>query len=127
MRLYNTQHPFDCGIDLHARAMDVCLLHQAGETLRHRHMQTTPEAFLTVMAPSRPEIVVAVECLFPWPWLADLCADAAIPVVLGHALSMKALHGGKATNDQIDAQKSAVLLRGGLLPQASVSPAGRRA
>ena len=40
---------------------------------------------------------------------------------------MKASHGGKATHDTIDAQKSAVLLRGGLLPQASVSPAERRA
>jgi hypothetical protein len=33
---------------------------------------------------------------------------------------MKAIHGGKAKHDQIDAQKIAVLRRGGLLPQASV-------
>jgi len=37
------------------------------------------------------------------------------------------MQGGKATNDRIDAHQSAVLLRGGLLPQASVSPAARRA
>jgi hypothetical protein len=29
---------------------------------------------------------VAVECLFTWYWLADLCADEDIPFVLGHAL-----------------------------------------
>jgi transposase len=40
---------------------------------------------------------------------------------------MKAIHGGKAKNDTIDAQKSAVLLRGGMLPQASVYPAEMRA
>jgi Transposase IS116/IS110/IS902 family len=40
---------------------------------------------------------------------------------------MQALHGGKAKNDQSDSQKIAVLLRGGLLPQASVSPAAMRA
>jgi transposase len=40
---------------------------------------------------------------------------------------MKAIHGGKATNDTIDAQKIAVLLRGGMLPQAYVSPAEMRA
>ena len=40
---------------------------------------------------------------------------------------MKALHGGKAKNDQIDAQKIALLLRGGLLPQAYVYPAEMRA
>jgi transposase len=40
---------------------------------------------------------------------------------------MKAIHGGKAKNDTIDAQKIAVLLRGGMLPQASVYPAEMRA
>jgi transposase len=40
---------------------------------------------------------------------------------------MTALQGGTATNDQIDAHKIAGLLRGGLLPQASVSPARMRA
>ena len=39
-------------------------------------------------------------------------------LVLGHALSMQAIHGGKAKNDTIDAQHIAVLLRGGMLPQA---------
>src|SRR5207244_3400405 len=67
------------------------------------------------------------ECLFPWYWLADLCAAHGLPCVLGHALSMKAMHGGKAKNDQIDAHTIAVLLRGGMLPQASVSPAEMRA
>ena len=127
MRFYNTQHPFYCGIDLHARAMYVCILNQAGETLLHRNMKTTPEAFLKAIAPYRPDIVVAVECLFTWYWLADLCADEEIPFVLGHALSMKAIHGGKAKNDKIDSQKIAVLLRGGLLPQAYVYPAEMRA
>jgi transposase len=127
MRFYNTQHPFYCGIDLHARAMYVCILNQAGETLLHRNMQTTPEAFLKVIAPYRPDIVVAVECMFTWYWLADLCADEEIPFVLGHALYMKAIHGGKAKNDKIDSQKIAVLLRGGMLPQAYVYPAEMRA
>lgn len=127
MRFYTNQHPFYCGIDLHARTMYVCILDQSGEVLVHRNMQTTPEAFLKALAPYRQGIVVAVECLFTWYWLADLCADEGIPFVLGHALSMKAIHGGKAKNDKIDAQKIAALLRGGMLPQASVSPAQMRA
>ena len=65
--------------------------------------------------------------MFTWDWLAALWAEHGIPCVLGHALSMKAIHGGKATNDTIDAQTIAVLLRGGMRPQASVSPAERRA
>jgi hypothetical protein len=45
---------------------------------------------------------------------------------LGHALAMKAIHGGKAKNDKIDSHKIASLLRGGLLPQAYVYPAEMR-
>jgi transposase len=65
--------------------------------------------------------------MFTWYWLADLCADEGIPFVLGHALSMKAIHGGKAKHDQSDAHKIAALLRGGMLPQAYVYPAKMRA
>jgi transposase len=46
---------------------------------------------------------------------------------LGHALYLKASHGGKAKNEKIDAHKIAVLLRGGLLPQAYVYPVEMRA
>src|SRR6266545_3901470 len=127
MRFYNQQHPFYCGIDLHARTMYVCILDHNGEIVVHRNMKTTPEAFLQAIAPYRQGIVVAVECMFTWYWLADLCADEGIPFVLGHALYMKAIHGGKAKNDKIDSQKIAVLLRGGMLPQAYVYPAAMRA
>jgi Transposase len=65
--------------------------------------------------------------MFTWSWLADLCAQQGIAFVLGHALYMKAIHGGKAKNDTIDAHKIAVLLRGGMLPQAYVYPAAMRA
>ena len=40
---------------------------------------------------------------------------------------MKAIHRGKAKHDKIDAQTIAVLLRGGMLPQAYVYPAEMRA
>jgi len=107
--------------------MYVCILNQAGETLLHRNMTATPEALLKAIAPYHEQIVVAAECMFTWYWLADLCADHGISFVLGHALYMKAIHGGKAKNDKIDAQKIAVLLRGGMLPQAYVYPAEMRA
>src|SRR5919197_81920 len=127
MRFYTQQHQFYCGIDLHARTMYVCILNHDGEILVHRDMQARPETFLKVIAPYREDIVVAVECIFTWYWLADLCAQQGLPFVLGHALYMKAIHGGKAKNDRIDARKIAVLLRGGMIPQAYVYPAEMRA
>jgi hypothetical protein len=86
MRFYTTQHLFYCGIDLHARMMYVCILDQRGAILVHRNMKTAPDTFLKAIAPYRQGIVVAVECMFTWYWLADLCADEGIPFVLGHAL-----------------------------------------
>ena len=107
--------------------MYVCILSQDGERLVHRNMKAAPEPFLKAIAPYRDGLVVAVECLFTWYWLADLCAQEDIPFVLGHALYMKAMHGGKAKNDTIDSQKIATLLRGGMLPKADVYPAEMRA
>jgi transposase len=127
MRFYTKQHKAYCGIDLHARSMYMCILSQDGEILLHRNMKTSPEMFLKAIAPYREDLVVCVECIFTWYWLADLCAREGIPFVLGHALYMKAIHGGKAKNDKIDAQKIAGLLRGGMLPQAYVYPAAMRA
>jgi hypothetical protein len=107
--------------------MYVCIVNSKGERMLHRNMTASPDTFLKALAPYRAGLVVAVACLFTWYWLADLCAQEGMAFVLGHALSMKAIHGGKAKNDTIDAQKIAGLLRGGMLPQAYVSPAEMRA
>jgi transposase len=107
--------------------MYVCVLDQAGKVIVHKNIRAEPEAFLGLVEPYRSDLVVAVECIFTWYWLADLCEDHGIPFVLGHALYMKAIHGGKAKNDRIDAHKIATLLRGGMLPQAYVYPRRMRA
>jgi len=127
MNFYTQQHKHYCGIDLHARAMYVCILDQTGTKLVHKNLPTTPEAFLRTVTPYREDLVVAVECIFTWYWLADLWAQEGIAFVLGHALSMQAIPGGKAKNDKIDAHKIAVLLRGGRIPLAYVYPPEMRA
>jgi transposase len=127
MNFYTQQHKHYCGIDLHARAMYVCILDQSGTKLVHKNLPTTPDALLRILAPYREDVVVGVECMFTWYWLADLCSKEGIAFVLGHALSMQAIHGGKAKNDKIAAQKIAVLLRGGMMPQAYVYPSEMRA
>jgi transposase len=111
MRFYTKEHLHCCGIDLHARSMYVCILDQKGETLIHENMRAGSQSFLRAIAPYREDIVLYVECMFTWYWLADLCSQENIPFVLGHALYMKAIHGGKTKNDKIDSHKIAALLR----------------
>jgi len=127
MQFYTRQHKFYCGIDLHARKMYVCILDEKGEVREHRNIRTDGSIFLQMITPYRENIVVAAECIFTWYWLADLCQKEGIPFVLGHALYMKAIHGGKTKNDKIDSHKIAVLLRGGMIPMAYVYPEKMRA
>jgi transposase len=126
-RLYTKQHRFYCGIDLHARLLAICIVdHQTNEVVLRRQIPADQQLLLHTLAPYRPDVCIAVECLFAWYWVADLCAAEKIPFVLGHALYMKAIHGGKAKNDDIDAEKIARLLRGGNIPVAYVYPKGLR-
>ncbi len=123
MRFYTTNHKHTCGIDLHAKTMYVCIMNREGKVLLHRNLNTDPKLFLRTIAPFREDLVVGVECMFTWYWLADLCDQENIHFVLGHALYMKAIHGGKAKNDRIDAYKIATILRGGMFPYSYVYPA----
>jgi len=122
MRFYTGQHQHYCGVDLHARSMYVCVLDREGNTVLHRNLRTDPDLFLRTLRPFSDDLVVGAECMFTWYWLADLCRDAGIPFVLGHALYMKAIHGAKAKNDRIDSAKIAALLKGGTFPLAYVYP-----
>jgi transposase len=126
MRFYNTPHRFYAGGDLHARNLYLHVLDDQGKTRFEQNLDARPDAFLRAVAPFRDGLVVGVECMFAWYWLADLCEDEGIPFVLGHALYMKAIHGGKTKNDRIDAGKIAALLRGGLFPLAYVYPRALR-
>lgn len=126
MRFYTQPHQYYCGIDLHARAMYVCILDAAGNKLVHRNIPAQAAPLLRLLEPYRPDVVVGVECMFTWYWLADLCEAEGLPFVLGHALYMKAVHGGKAKNDRIDSHQIAAILRGGNFPLAYVYPRAMR-
>ena len=122
MKFYTKQHQYTCGIDLHARSLYVCILDDAGQSIVHKQIKASPDALLKLIAPYQSDLVIGVECMFSWYWVADCCADNAIDFVLGHALYMNAIHGGKAKNDKIDSEKIARLLKGGMFPCAYVYP-----
>ena len=84
MRFYTQQHKHYCGVDLHARQMYLCVLDQAGALLLSRNIECNPKAFLSAVKAFRDDLVVAVECMFTWYWLADLCEREGIAFVLGH-------------------------------------------
>jgi hypothetical protein len=73
MRFDPQQHRFYGGIDRHARRRHVGLLDQAGNVVFDRHLPARPEALRRAGAPFRDDLIVGVECMFAWYWVADLC------------------------------------------------------
>ena len=127
MKFYTKQHNYYCGIDLHARSMYVCILDRDGQVVYHKDIKANPDALERAISPFLDDLIIGVECMFSWYWVADFCENSNIPFILGHALYMKAIHGGKAKNDKIDSYKIASLIRGGTFPVAYVYPAEMRA
>ena len=127
MNFYNNIHPYYCGIDLHSRSLYVCIIAQDGKTCLHKEIPANPEKLIELLTPYIGQVVIGVECMHCWYWIADFCEKHAIDFILGHALYMKAIHGGKAKNDRIDSFKIATLIRGGNFPIAFVYPKEKRA
>ena len=65
MRLYNSQHQFYCGIDLHANAMYACVVDAAGKKCLHENFQVRNIAsFLEQIEPYHKNMVVGCESTF---------------------------------------------------------------
>ncbi|MDD7014493.1 MAG: IS110 family transposase, partial [Spirochaetales bacterium] len=75
MRFYKNQHQFYIGIDLHARTMYVCVINNLGETVFHKNMICSTENLELVTNTFGKDIVIGVECIFTWYWIADFCAE----------------------------------------------------
>lgn len=127
MNYYKTTTKYNCGIDLHARQMYVCVMDREGDKLLHINIKHNDFAyFLKRIAPYRHDLTVVCESTFNWYWLADACWEAEVEFVLAHSLYLKHIHGGKNKNDRIDSEKLAHLLRANLIPPAYAYPAARR-
>jgi transposase len=127
MKYYTSTTEFNCGIDLHARQMYVCVMDRQGKKLLHTNILNNDfEYFLKLVAPYKHDLTVCCECMFGWYWLADACQAAGLKFVLAHALYVKAIHGGKNKNDRIDSEKLTHLLRSNLIPPAYVYPTDKR-
>ncbi|RLV57682.1 IS110 family transposase [Parashewanella curva] len=118
MRFYNKLHPYYCGIDLHARMLYVCIIDDKGNKVEHQKIKACPTALMNLISPYLKGLVLGVECMHCWYWVSNFCKQHLIDFVLGHALYMRAIHGGKAKNDKVDSYKIANLLRGGNFPVA---------
>jgi transposase len=127
MKYYTSTTEYNCGIDLHAHQMYVCVMDRQGKKLVHTNVKENDvNFFLKLIEQYKHDLTVCCECMFGWYWLADACHEAGLTFVLAHALYVRAIHGGKNKNDRIDSEKLTHLLRSNLIPPAYVYPAEKR-
>lgn len=130
MKLYDQQHPFYCGIDLHSKTFHACVIDQNGDKKLHRNYQCqhADRFFDSICDLGTENIVVGCESTFNWYWFADECEKRNLPFILGHAFYLKAIHHGKVKSDPVDSEKLARVIRGGNFPLSHVySKQGRAA
>lgn len=118
---------FYCGIDLHGLTMFVCIMDKLGKIHFHEDMPNDFPRLLLALKSYLGRVAVGVESTYNWYWLGDACHQHKIPFYLGHALYMKAIHGGKKKDDKIDSRTIANLMRSQYFPMAYAYPEKMRA
>ena len=77
MKYYTSTTEYNCGIDLHARQMYVCVMDRQGKKLVHTNVKDNDfNFFLKLVEPYKHDLTVCCECMFGWYWLADARARA---------------------------------------------------
>lgn len=122
MQLLNIDKKYYCGIDLHGKTMYTTIQDKAGSVVFHKNLPNSIDALREALHPFQGEVAIGVESTFNWYWLSDACRKEGIPFYLGHALYMKAIHGGKNKNDRVDSRRIADLLRTNFFPMAYAYP-----
>lgn len=117
-------HPMGvyCGVDLHSRSSQVCVIDAEGKGLVNRKVPNRIEDIQRVLEPFGSGIPVAVESTFNWYWLVDGLQDAGHEVHLGHPLKLAMITKAKVKTDRRDASTLARLLRSGDFPEAFIYP-----
>jgi transposase len=69
-----------------------------------------------------PDIPVALEATFGWPWVADLLEELGHPVHLGHPPVIRALAKHEAKTDRCDSDRLGKFQLRGILPESYLAP-----
>lgn len=115
------------GWDNHRKFSKVSLMEQtrdgeirAVERARLEHCDK--EAMRAWLSHLDPEIPVALEATFGWPWVADLLEALGHPVHLAHPPVVRALAKHEAKTDRCDGDRLGKFQLRGILPESYLAP-----
>lgn len=117
---------FYCGIDLHAKKSQLCVIDEAGKKVKEGNLNNDLSLILEFLEPFGEDVHIAIECTINWYWIVDGLKEKGYDVRLAHTLGLYMITGAKVKTDRRDAFKLAKLLRMGELPEAYIYPREKR-
>jgi transposase len=120
-------NPCALGWDNHRKFSKVSLMEQTPEgdiraVERARLEHGDRQAMCAWLAHLNPEIPVALEATFGWPWVADLLEELGHPVHLAHPPTIRALAKHEAKTDRCDSDRLGKFQLRGILPESYLAP-----
>lgn len=120
-------NPFALGWDNHRKFSKVSVMEQMpdGEIRvveRARLEHSEQQAMRAWLAHLDPEMPVALEATFGWPWVADLLEELGHPVHLAHPPVVRALAKHEAKTDRCDSDRLGKFQLRGILPESYLAP-----
>ena len=115
------------GWDIHRKFSMVSLMEMTSEgeiraVERARLEHQDQEAMREWVSRLDPEIPVALEATFGWPWVADLLEGLGHAVHLGHPPVIRALAKHEAKTDRCDGDRLGRFQLRGILPESYLAP-----
>jgi transposase len=120
-------NPRALGWDIHRKFSKVSLMEMTAEGEIHaveraRLEHHDKEAMREWLSRLDPEIPVALEATFGWPWVADLLEEMGHAVHLGHPPVIRALAKYEAKTDRCDGDRLGKFQLRGILPESYLAP-----
>jgi len=115
------------GWDIHRKFSQVSVMEKSADgeirVLERRRLEhDDPQGMRQWLLQLDPEIPVALEATFGWPWVADLLQALGREVHLGHPPVIRALAKHEAKTDRCDSDRLARFQLRGILPESYLAP-----
>ena len=111
-----------CGIDLGGRKSQICLIDNDDKVLCNISVASDYASVHAALKPYGSDVRIVAESTFNWDWLIDGLQADNYDVVLAHTLALSAISRAKVKTDKRDARTLAKLLKGSMIPEASICP-----
>ena len=100
----------NCGIDLHLKSSEVCVVDEVGEIAERAQIPTTEKSFVRWFG-NRPAMRICIEASGLSPWVARVLRGLGHEVIVANAQRVRLIAESTLKNDRVDAETLARLVR----------------